>query len=59
MRDKKKRTVDIEIPADFQGSLQQEFSIDVRPVLGPAEPLPAAVPLPREVVAPIIVDVTS
>ena len=60
MRDKKKRSVDIEIPADFQGNLVPEFSIEVTPALAPAEALPpAAVPLPGEITATISVNVTS
>jgi C-terminal processing protease CtpA/Prc len=60
MRDKKKRTIDIEIPADFQGNAAPGFSIDVKPALAPIEPLPAgAVPLPDVATAPIVSDVTS
>ena len=60
MRDKKKRSIGIEIPADFQGNLVPEFSIEVTPALAPAEALPpAAVPLPGEITATISVNVTS
>ena len=60
MRDKKKRSIDIEIPADFQGNATPGISIDVRPAMAPVEPLaPAPVPLPADVMVPVIVDVTS
>ena len=60
MRDQKKRSIDIEIPADFQGNLVPQPDFSVRPALAPAEaPLPALVPLPKEVTATISVDVTS
>jgi len=60
MRDKKKRTIDVEIPADFQGRVVPEPGLDVMPALAPAEPLPSvAVPLPDEVTAPLVIDVTS
>ena len=52
MRDKKKRSIDIEIPADFQGNAAPGISIDVRPAMAP-------VVLPDDVVVPVIVDVTS
>ena len=60
MRDKKKRTVDIEIPADFHGNVAPQPGFEVRPARAPGEPLPpAVVPLPDDGVAPIIVDLTS
>ena len=60
MRDKKKRTVDIEIPADFHGNVVPQPEFDVRPARAPAEPLPpVVVPLPDDDVATIIVDVSS
>jgi type II secretory pathway component PulC len=60
MRDKKKRTIDIEIPADFHGNVVPQPDVEPRPARAPGEPLPpAVVPLPDDVVAPIIVDVTS
>lgn len=43
MRDKKKRTLDVEIPADRQGSLLDEMEYDMRPArapLAPAAPSP-------------------
>ena len=56
MRDKKKVKVDVEIPDDRQGSLQNDFDIDfeveVRPAMAPAyaahpaHPAPAAAPAP-------------
>jgi hypothetical protein len=54
MRDKKKRSIDIEIPADFQGNAAPGMSFDVRPALAPA-----LVPLPDDVVVPVTVDVTT
>ncbi len=37
MRDKKKRTLDIEIPADFRG-MRREEKIEVRPAVAPSPP---------------------
>ena len=37
MRDKKKRTLDIEIPADYRG-MRREEKIEVRPAVAPAPP---------------------
>ena len=58
MRNKKKRKVEVEIPADQHGSLAPEFDWQVVPAVAPVEPVaPPAAPLPgREV---IIIDVTS
>lgn len=61
MRDKKKVTIDVEIPADQHGSLAPEFDVEfeehVRPVLAPA---PAGVPLaPKPEKAVIRVDISS
>ena len=55
MRDKKKVTVDVEIPADHHGHLQEEFEIQILPASAPvptvvepvpefAEPAPALAP---------------
>jgi C-terminal processing protease CtpA/Prc len=41
MRDKKKRSIDVEIPADFQGNLQPRPRFAPKPALAPAEPLPS------------------
>jgi len=50
MRDKKKVKVDVEIPADYRGSLQDEFDVTILPAAAPApavaEPLPTAAPAP-------------
>jgi hypothetical protein len=43
MRDKKKRTLDVEIPADRQGSLLDEMEHYMRPA---GAPLPPAAPSP-------------
>jgi C-terminal processing protease CtpA/Prc len=60
MRDKKKRTIDVEIPADFQGNVVPQPDFEVRPALAPAEPLPPiSAPVPDAVVAAIRADVTS
>lgn len=61
MRNKKKVTIDVEIPADQHGSLApgfDEFDEFVRPALAPAPAAaPPAAPLPEEAV--IVVDITS
>ena len=61
MRDKKKVTIDVAIPADQHGSLAPSFDVEfeehVRPVLAPAPVRPAAAPEPDEVV--IVIDITS
>jgi S1-C subfamily serine protease len=61
MRDKKKVTIDVEIPADQHGHLAPGFDVEfeehVRPVLAPA---PAGVPLaPQPEKAVIRVDISS
>jgi S1-C subfamily serine protease len=59
MRDKKRVKVDVEMPADFHGSLQQEFQFEVRPAVAPnATPAPAAVPLP-DTVASVVIDLAT
>lgn len=40
MRDKRKVTIDVEIPADHRGSLVPDIEIPVRPVVAPAPPAP-------------------
>ena len=54
MRDKKKVKVDVEIPSDYHGNLQNEFEIEVVPSIAPVttiiEPVPAAAPAPVVVV---------
>jgi type II secretory pathway component PulC len=58
MRDKKKRTIDVEIPADQHGNLAPEFGWEVVPSVAPVEPVPPmGAPLPDNEV--IIIDVTS
>ncbi len=58
MRDKKKRTVEIEIPADHRGSLD-DFDFEVRPAMAPAAPrAPRVAPLPDGAKA-VIVDLSS
>ena len=60
MRDKKKRTIDIEIPADFHGKVVPLPDVEVKPVRMPGEPSPpVVVPVPEEEVAPVIVEITS
>ena len=60
MRDKKRVTIDVEIPADFHGNLAPQPDFDVKPALAPATPLPAtAAPRPEGASTAIIVDVTS
>ena len=46
MRDKKKVTVDVEIPADHRGSLAPDAVFPARPVVAPAAPAPNAAPKP-------------
>ncbi|HSG98045.1 MAG TPA: PDZ domain-containing protein [Woeseiaceae bacterium] len=60
MRDKRKRTIDVEIPADRHGSLAPEASWEVLPALAPGEvSAPLAVPLPDGEEAVIVIDITS
>ena len=62
MRDKKKKTIDIEIPADHQGNLndgfefENSFEFEVRPAMAPAPARPPLAPRPDE---DVIIDVTS
>ncbi len=46
MRDKKKVTVDIEIPADHRGSLAPDVEFRVRPAVAPAAPRSPKAPAP-------------
>ena len=55
MRDKRKMTIDIEIPADHRGGLQDDFEFHIRPAGAPGGPF--VVPLPDEEF--IDIDVTS
>ena len=55
MRNKKKVSVDVEMPADHHGSLKGDFEIEVRPAMAP---VPAVAPDPVPAHA-IIVDITS
>ncbi len=61
MRDKKKVTVDVEIPADHRGSLAPDFEFEVRPAVAPAAPrsprAPAVVPPPKAVDPDVTVDI--
>jgi len=54
MRDKKRVKVDVEIPADYHGNLQDDFEIEVLPAAAPVTtiigPVPAAAPAPTVVV---------
>ena len=65
MRDKKKVKVDVEIPADHHGSLQNDFDIDidfeveVRPAMAPAHAAHPAHPAPAAAPAPAVVFDTS
>ena len=53
MRDKKRVKVDVEIPADYHGNLQDVFEFEVIPAAAPVttiiEPAPAAAPAPAVV----------
>ncbi len=57
MRDKKKKTIDIEIPADHRGSLQDEFTIEFLPAAAPLPGKVMIVPTPEEDV--VVFDTTS
>ncbi len=60
MRDKRKRTIDVEIPAEQHGSLVPEATWEVVPALAPAGvKAPAVMPLPDVEEAVIVIDVTS
>ena len=63
MRDKKKVTVDVEMPADHHGTLHREFDVEIRPALAPApavHPRHSAPEEPEPAVAPaVIVDISS
>jgi hypothetical protein len=65
MRDKKKVTVSVEMPADQHGSLYKGFDVEIRQVVAPAPAThpahaPAAQPVPApRVVAPVVVDVST
>ena len=59
MRDKKKVTVDVEIPADFRGGLMPEIEFSVRPVVAPAAPRSPRAPLPIEAGAADTGDIIS
>jgi len=50
MRDKKKITINVEMPADHHGNLYQDFDIEIRPAVAPApagHPAPAPAAHPR------------
>ncbi|MGB5630970.1 MAG: PDZ domain-containing protein [Woeseiaceae bacterium] len=58
MRDKKKLTIDVEMPADHHGRLQPEFEIEIRPAVAPdhaPHPAPAPAPAPAPTPAPALV----
>ena len=57
MRDKKKMKLDIEIPADHRGSLQNDFEFEVRPAVAPAPVDTFILPMPDEEV--MVIDLTS
>jgi type II secretory pathway component PulC len=68
MRDKKKVTVDVEMPANHHGNLRQNSDIDIRPAVAPERapnpaPAPAAHPAPVEpviAVAPeVVIEISS
>ena len=63
MRDKKRVTVDVEIPADHRGSLAPDVEFQVRPVVAPAAPqhpqAPAVAPLPEPVKPGVTEDIIS
>jgi len=53
MRNKKKVTIDIEMPADHHGSLERDIQIEIRPAVAP-------VPAVSPAVAPeVVIDITS
>lgn len=55
MRDKRRVSIDVQIPADFQGNVVPAAPVAPVPI-EPATPTPAAVPLPAE---PVVIDATS
>ncbi len=63
MRDKKKVTIDIEIPADHRGSLAPDVEFRVRPAIAPAAPRspepPQVSPVPDVVETNVTVDIIS
>ena len=68
MRDRKKLTVNVEMPADHHGNMHRQIDVDIRPVVAPAPapghaPAPAARPAPVgsviTVVPEIVVEISS
>ena len=60
MRDQRKRTIDVEIPADHHGSLVPEATWEVLPALAPGEvAAPLVVPLPDDEETVIVIDIKS
>jgi len=56
MRDKRKVTVDVEMPADHHGNLHMDFDVEIRPVVAPLPATrPAHAPAARPVPAPRVV----
>jgi len=61
MRDKKKVTVDVEMPADHHGSLMPNFDVEIRQVVAPLpapRPAPAPAPVPG-IAVPVVGDVST
>lgn len=57
MRDKKKMTIDVEIPADHVGNLQEDWDLDVDVEVSPAvAPLAPLAPAPGAAPAPAVVE---
>ena len=59
MRDKRKVTVDVEIPADYRGRVVPDVEFQVRPAVSPAPKAPRIAPVPAVVDPAVTVDVIS
>lgn len=53
MRDKKKVTLNVEIPADQHGNLQNDFHFDVSPAIAPVPEVDAVAAPPAQAAAPL------
>lgn len=59
MRNKKKVTLEIEIPAEQHGSLLDGWDIEIRPVVAPVAPVAPSAPAPKALPAPPAAPVTT
>ena len=63
MRDKKKVTVDVEMPADHHGNLDRDFDIEIRPAVAPAPAAHPAHPVPvgpvHNVAPEVVIEISS